>query len=120
SSPTATLTESGQLPAGVTFTDNGDGTATIAGTPPSQTGTFPITITAQNGVSPTIRQSFTLTVGTLPSITSVNSAQLVVGAAGTTTVSTSGFPAPSLTESGTLPSGVSFTDNGDGTATIAG
>ena len=120
SSPTATLTESGQLPTGVTFTDNGDGTATIAGTPPSQTGTFPITITAQNGVSPTIEQTFTLTVGTQPAITSVNSAQLVVGAAETTTVSTSGFPAPSLTESGTLPSGVSFTDNGNGTATIAG
>ena len=120
SSPTATLTESGQLPTGVTFTDNGDGTATIAGTPPSQTGTFPITITAQNGVSPTIQQAFTLTVGTQPAITSANGAQLVVGAAGTATVSTSGFPTPSLTESGTLPSGVSFTDNGNGTATIAG
>jgi hypothetical protein len=32
--PTATtLTEAGSLPAGVTFTDNGDGTATLAGTP---------------------------------------------------------------------------------------
>ena len=32
--PTATtLTKTGALPAGVTFTDNGDGTATLAGTP---------------------------------------------------------------------------------------
>jgi beta-glucosidase len=120
SSPTATLTESGALPAGVTFTDNGDGTATIAGTPPSQTGTFPITITARNGVSPTIRQVFTLTVGTEPAIASANSAQFAIGTAATTTVTTTGFPAPSLTESGALPTGVSFTDNGNGTATIAG
>ena len=31
--PTATLTETGTLPAGVAFTDNGDGTATLTGTP---------------------------------------------------------------------------------------
>ena len=61
--PTATvLTESGALPSGVSFTDNGDGTATIAGTP-SDTGNYPITITANNGVAPNPTQSFTLTVG---------------------------------------------------------
>ena len=32
------------------------------------------------------------------------------------TVTTTGAPAPSLSESGTLPSGLSFTDNGNGTA----
>ena len=35
----------------MTFTDNGDGTATLAGTPAAGTGgTYPITITATNGV----------------------------------------------------------------------
>jgi len=59
--PTAHLTVSGSLPDGVTFTDNGDGTATLAGTPTTP-GTYPLTITANNGVSPSQTQQFTLTV----------------------------------------------------------
>ena len=120
SMPTATPTESGALPAGVTFTDNGDGTATIAGTAPSATGTFPIIITAKNGESPAVRQKFTLYVGSEPAFTSSSSAVFTVGSAGSFTVATSGFPQPAITESGTLPTGVTFTENGDGTATLAG
>ena len=52
--PTATLSETGALPTGVTFVDNGNGTATLAGTPAAGTGgTYPLTITAANGVAPT-------------------------------------------------------------------
>jgi beta-glucosidase len=120
SAPTATLTESGALPTGVTFTDNGDGTATIAGTAPGQTGSYPITITASNGISPTATQKFVLYIGTLPTITSASSAQFVVGTAGSFTVTTTGYPAATLSESGNLPTGVSFHDNGDGTATFTG
>ena len=66
-SPTAKITESGALPSGVTFTDNGDGTATLAGTAASgSTGSYPITISASNGVSPDASQSFTLTVNAAP------------------------------------------------------
>ena len=43
-----------------------------------------------------------------------------VGSTGTFEVATSGFPAAALTASGTLPSGVTFTDNSDGTATLSG
>jgi hypothetical protein len=61
--PTPTLSFTGTLPAGVTFTDNGNGTATIAGTPAAGTnGSFPITITASNGTAPNATQNFTLTV----------------------------------------------------------
>jgi hypothetical protein len=120
SSPIASLKESGNLPAGVTFTDNGDGTATIAGTAPAHAGTYPITITAKNGVAPAAKQVFLLYVGTPSTISSPAAAQYVVGTAGSFTVTTNGFPAATLTESGTLPSGVGFTDNGDGTATISG
>ena len=61
--PTPSLSESGILPGGVSFQDNGNGTATLFGTPSIGTGgTYPITITAQNGVSPSATQSFTLTV----------------------------------------------------------
>jgi len=119
--PTPTLSETGTLPSGVTFVNNGNGTATLSGTPASGTaGTYPITITANNGVSPNAPQSFTLTVDTAPVITSAASTTFTVGAPGTFTVTTIGTPTPTLTETGALPSGVTFTDNGNGTATLAG
>ena len=120
SSPTAALTVSGKLPAGITFTDNGDGTATFAGTAPTKIGTFPVTITARNGVSSTVKQIVLLYVGTLPVITSPSAAQFIVGTASSFTVTTSGFPQAAITQSGALPAGLTFTDNGDGTATITG
>jgi uncharacterized repeat protein (TIGR03803 family) len=62
-SPVPALTYGGALPDGVTFTDNGDGTATIAGTPAAGTGgVYPLTIAAVNGVAPDAMQPFTLTV----------------------------------------------------------
>ncbi len=120
SMPTAHLTESGALPTGIAFTDNGDGTATIAGTAPTTLGAYPITITAENGVSPKQTQSFTLFVGTRPGLSSTASSVFVAGSAGSFTVTATGYPTPSLTASGNLPAGVTFTDNGDGTATLAG
>jgi hypothetical protein len=119
-SPAPALTESGTLPSGVTFTDNGDGTATIAGTPAAGTGgTYPLTITAHNGIAPDATQSFTLTVDEAPAITSPASATLMGALGDSVIVTTTGYPAPHLTETGALPAGVTFTDNGDGTATIA-
>jgi hypothetical protein len=120
-SPTPSLTEKGKLPAGVTFTDNGNGTATLAGTPSGKTGgSYPLTITASNGVPPKATQKFTLSVDQPPAITSADSTAFVAGMAGTFTVTTIGYPAPSLGENGGLPPGIGFTDNGNGTATIAG
>ena len=61
--PTPSIAESGQLPVGLTFTDNGNGTATISGTSVTGgVGSHPITFTASNGVSPDATQSFTLKV----------------------------------------------------------
>src|SRR5260370_7090702 len=53
-------------------------------------------------------------------ITSANAATFQVGAFGTFSVTTTGLPTPSITESGTLPAGVTFLDNGDGTGTLSG
>jgi len=117
--PTPSLAESGALPAGITFVDNGNGTGTLSGTA-GTTGTFPITFTASNGVGSNATQTFTLTVGQPPAITSANSTTFTVGTAGTFTVTTTGAPTPSITGTGALPSGVTFTDNGNGTATLAG
>jgi len=119
--PTPTLSRSSTdtLPSGVTFVDNGNGTATLSGTPAAGTGgTHPLTFTAANGVLPDAMQPFTLTVNQAPKITSLNSHTFTGGTAGTFMVTTTGFPTPALTQTG-LPPGLTFHDNGDGTATIA-
>jgi len=59
--PSLSFSPAGSLPAGVTFVDNHNGTATISGKP-TVSGTFSFWITASNGVSPEALQSFTLTV----------------------------------------------------------
>jgi len=53
-------------------------------------------------------------------ITSANSAGVAAGTPFSFTVSTTGVPTPTITAKGTLPSGLTFVDNGDGTATISG
>jgi len=67
-SPTPSFSETGALPSGVSFHDNGNGTATLTGAP-AVGGTFPITITATNGVSPSATQNFTLMVDFLVAVT---------------------------------------------------
>src|SRR6185437_1730371 len=63
---------------------------------------------------------FTLTIDQAPSIISANSTTFTVGTAGSFTITSTGFPTAALLESGTLPSGISFVDNSDGTATLSG
>ncbi|OWK34713.1 Fibronectin type III domain protein [Fimbriiglobus ruber] len=118
--PTASLMETGALPSGVTFADNGDGTATLAGTAVGTEGPYTFTLTADNGFGTPATQTFTLNVDQNPAITSAATDTLTVGTAGTFSVTTTGFPISALTETGALPSGVTFVDNGNGTATLAG
>jgi putative Ig domain-containing protein len=79
-SPTNTISRTGTLPSGVTFTDNLNNTATIAGTPAAgtQTGSpYAWVITASNGVGSDATQNFTFNVvcpvinvsGTIPALT---------------------------------------------------
>jgi CSLREA domain-containing protein len=115
--PAPTFSENGTLPSGVTFSSAG----VLSGTPAAGTGgSYPITITASNRVGTNAAQNFTLTVGQAPAITSANSTTFAANQAGTFTVTTTAFPTAALSESGALPSGVTFTDNGNGTATLAG
>ncbi|HJQ41627.1 MAG TPA: right-handed parallel beta-helix repeat-containing protein [Jatrophihabitantaceae bacterium] len=119
--PTPHLGITGTLPTGVTFTENGNGTATISGTPGANTGgTYSVTITASNGTSPNATHPFTLTVNQPPTVTGADHATFTVGLPGTVSFGSTGFPTAALSVAGTLPTGVTFTDNGDGTATLAG
>src|SRR5262249_39302305 len=122
--PTPALTKTGALPNGVTFTDNATGTPTLGATPAAGTaGSYVLPTSPTRRASDPANQTFTLTVNTAqtaPAITSANNTTFTVGAAGTFTVTTTGTPTPSLTEAGTLPNGVTFKDNGNGTATLGG
>lgn len=61
--PALALSETGPLPIGITFKDNGNDTATLSGTSIiGGVGNHPITITASNGVLPDAVQNFTLKV----------------------------------------------------------
>lgn len=122
--PTAVITQTGKLPGGVKFIDNGDGTATLSGRPGNgvgQLGNYPLTFTASNGISPAATQNFTLTITRPPVITSVNNATFVVGTLNTFVVTTRNTnPKSALSFVGTLPAGVNFTPAGNGTATLSG
>ena len=85
--PAPTITETGPLPAGVTFTGG-----SLTGTPTS--GVFPITFTASNGAVPNATQHFTLTVNAAAAITSAATATFITGRANTFTVTATGTPTP--------------------------
>src|SRR5208282_6251248 len=78
--PAPKLTSTGSLPSGVTLdTDTG----VLGGSPATGTGgTYPLALTANNGVIPNAMQSFTLTVDEPPTITSASSTIFTVGLLG--------------------------------------
>ncbi|HMK99982.1 MAG TPA: Ig domain-containing protein, partial [Acidimicrobiales bacterium] len=118
--PAPSLSESGALPSGLSFNPT---TGVLSSTSSLKVaGIYEFTLQASNGVSPNATQSFTLVVakGKKPAVTSKSSTKFYVAVASSFTINTKGFPVPSITETGTLPTGVGFVDNGNGTATISG
>lgn len=107
---------SGTLPPGLTLTSGG----VLSGTP-TTVGTYTGTVRASNGTLPDSDQAFSITINSVPVITSANNASFTLGSAGTFTVTTTGFPASTISMAGAaLPGGVSFIDNGNGTGTLSG
>ncbi len=104
--PTPTFSETGALPSGVTLSAAG----VLSGTPAAGTGgVYSISVTASNAAGTSATQTFTLTVDQAPAITSAASTTFTIGTAGSFTVKATGYPAPTFTETGTLPCGVKFT-----------
>jgi LmbE family N-acetylglucosaminyl deacetylase len=127
-SPTAALSKTGTLAEGLSFTDNGDGTATIFGTPaasaapPAESTDYHLTLKAENSEG-SDSQSFTLKVsnpGLAPAFTSADHASFTTGTFSSFTVAAAGSPTAALSKAGNLPEGLAFVDEGDGTATISG
>ncbi len=98
--PTPTITESGTLPTGVTFTGG-----KLTGTP-TQAGTFPITFTATNGIGNPGTQSFTLTVAAPFEITTTSLPAATIGTAYSTTLAASGGTKPYAWKAKGLPKGL--------------
>jgi len=113
--------KNGSLPGGLHFAYNNDGTATISGTPNSG-GVFNVVFTAAFGMQyvKLVSQHFTLTVDRAPAFTSPTRLTKTVGHTFGFLIKTAAHPVPAITETGTLPNGVTFTDLGSGKATLAG
>lgn len=117
-SPTPSAAVTG-LPAGLTFTADTSGGGTISGTPTGDGGAYPITVTATNGAG-TATQTLTLTVRKAPAFTSAAGFTATRNRSFTTTITTTGYPAATVSSSGVLPLGVRFTRLSNGQATLSG
>jgi YVTN family beta-propeller protein len=107
--PAATYSETGALPSGVTLSSSGS----LSGTPaPGTAGTYPITLTASNGVPPDYSQAFTLSVDDAPAITSGNQTTFYAGDQNFFSVTATGYPAAAFSETGALPPGVTLNREG--------
>ena len=108
------------LPSGLTLSSSG----LISGTPTAAAvgQTFTGIVDAGNGVGTDATEGFDIVVDQVPTVTSAASTTFTVGTAGTTfTITSTGFPTPSFTETLNLATeGLTFTDNGNGTATLSG
>jgi hypothetical protein len=124
--PTPSLSTSGDaLPSGVTFTDNGDGTATLGGTAaPGTAGTYHFTITASNGEAPDATIDFTLVVIDPLAITTTSLPEGTPGQPYSTTLAATGGTTPYTwtLDSGQLPPGLVLETDGTihGTPTTRG
>ena len=97
--------------------DNGNGTATISGTPTAP-GTLATELKATNSVSPgSPHTAYTVNVREPVLFTSANAATFDAGTPGSHTVSTSGYPLSALVRGGaSLPGGVTLTGGAAGAA----
>ena len=110
----------------LSIADNGDGTGTLSGTPVNEdVGSHSVTVTATDGGGLTATETFTIVVADTndaPTITSTHITTATEDAAYSYTMTATdpdGNEQASYTGT-TVPSWLTLTDNGDGTATLTG
>jgi hypothetical protein len=119
------IIEAPTAPDWLTLTDNGDGSATLTGTPDAgDVGEHDVLIEVSDGTD-TVTQSFEVTVVAAPNnppvFTSTAVLDATVGDLYTYGITTNDADGDTVTiEATTLPAWLTFTDNGDGTATLTG
>jgi hypothetical protein len=92
----------------------------VTGLTAGKTYTFSVAALDAAGTSPQSAKSNAVIINGPPTFTSPSSATSTAGYPFSFTVTTGGYPAPTLTESGALPPGVAFTSSTNGTATLSG
>jgi hypothetical protein len=120
--PHATLTESGTLPAGLSFKAEASGTAVLAGDAgPTTGGVHHLTITAKDSGRSAV-QHLSLTVDQAPLFISGDVSTVSAWPTKHTNAVflAAGYPAPTLSYSGQLPSGFNFQSVPGGGAIITG
>jgi hypothetical protein len=118
--PVPTLSAS-DLPAGLALVSTGPGAARISGTPTNGAGgEYDVLVTATNGVGSDATTPVHVVVNEAPELTGPTTARFVAGTSSTIGFAADGYPQATLTRSGALPTGVTFVDNGNGTATLSG
>lgn len=116
--PTPTLSATG-LPAGLDL--NGSGTAKVVGTPLDSTGgEYDATVRATNGIGSDATKQVHVLVREAPELDGPEAVRFVAGTNRTAVFSSDGYPVADLSLDGDLPDGVTFQDNGNGTATLGG
>jgi predicted outer membrane repeat protein len=107
--PAATLSTTGPLPSGISLGSDG----LLSGTPADGTsGVYSFEVVASNGTQPDATQLFTLTITEASAFTSPAATTFTAGQFGSFTVTAIGNPAPTFSLQGTLPGGVTFSDDG--------
>lgn len=107
------------LPPGLRLTTYGDGSAILHGTPTGPAGVTTVEVRAANAEAIS-SQSLTVVVQQRPAFVDLGRLVFRAGAFTSSTIRTTGFPAPGIGLDGDLPAGLTFADNGDGTGTISG
>jgi len=112
------------LPVWITFTDNGDGTASLTGTPDTgDVGSHNVTLEVEDGRGGMDTQTFTIDVvaNQPPTFNSTPGTDAGVNRPYSYLAETSDPDSDALTISApTVPAWLAFSDNGDGTASLQG
>lgn len=119
---TATLSASG-LPTGLSDADNGNNTLTISGTPSAVPNTYEVTLSADDGVNPTVQDAFDIVIKTIPVLTNpgaqTDAEGDVISLQLTATDADGDTPLIFTLQSGAFPNGLSMDSSGLISGTIA-
>jgi hypothetical protein len=117
--PVPTLVHSA-LPRGLSWSSAGNGRATISGVPQAKAaGTTRVSLRASSAAG-SATQVLTIQVQRRPGLSAGRLPAATVGHFYHFTLSTYGYPRPTVTKSGRLPAGLSFRRNSNGKITLSG
>jgi len=122
SDSSATISESGLMPSGMSFRVGQGGTAAVVGVPGGDAGGhYQVRLTAVDG-SQHVSQELIISVDEMPYFPSIDNATFGANEyhGNQDVIVATGYPMPQLSYTGTLPGGFTFTRTSTGMVTISG